>query len=201
MATKPHESGQVQEENSQDSNISAEELLTTDDTLSPDLTEATSQEMEVETVDTLIVETSPSLTEFEELRQQMLRVQADFDNFRRRTRQEKEDLQQFATRKLLSDLLPVVDNLERALGAFSADAASEVQTGVEMVRRQFVSVLEQYGVRAMDVTDQPFDPNFHDAVMQEAADGREVGVVVQELQKGYQMHGKVLRPAMVKVTV
>lgn len=200
MATKPHKSRQVHDENSQDS-TNLEDLPTTDETTSPDLTDVASQETESETVDIFTVESGPSLAEFEELRQQWLRVQADFDNFRRRTRQEKEDLQQFATRKLLGDLLPVVDNLERALGALSGDVASEVQTGVEMVRRQFVSVLEQYGVKPMDVTDQPFDPNVHEAVMQEPADGREVGVVVQELQKGYEMHGKVLRPAMVKVTV
>lgn len=139
--------------------------------------------------------------ELEAMRQQMLRVQADFDNFRRRTRQEKEDLQLFATRKLLTDLLPVADNFDRALAALSDQAAADVRTGVEMVQRQFFSVLEQYGVKAMEVLDQPFDPNIHEAVLQEPADGRSAGIIVQELQKGYELHGKVLRPAMVKVTV
>lgn len=139
--------------------------------------------------------------ELDAIQQQMLRVQADFDNFRRRTRQEKEELQQFATRKLLADLLPVADNFDRALAALSDDDAKDMKTGVEMVQRQFLSVLEQYGVKAMEVVNQPFNPNVHEAVLQEPAEGREPGIIVQELQKGYELHGKVLRPAMVKVTV
>jgi molecular chaperone GrpE len=139
--------------------------------------------------------------EIDTLKQQLLRVHADFDNFRKRTRQEREELQQFATRRLLEDLLPTVDNFERALSSFTDDAQADMKKGIEMVYRQLVGVLEKYGVEAMDTTDAKFDPNLHEAVMQEPADGREVGVIVQELQKGYTLHGRVLRPAMVKVTV
>jgi molecular chaperone GrpE len=141
--------------------------------------------------------------EIADLKNQLLRVHADFDNFRRRTRQEREDLQKFATKSVITDLLGVVDNFERALSSLpSDDATSDVRKGVEMVHRQLVTVLEKYGVQAMDAVGQPFDPTLHEAVMQEpAADGQAPGTVVQELQKGYTMHGKVLRPAMVKVTV
>jgi molecular chaperone GrpE len=140
-------------------------------------------------------------SEIDTLKQQLVRVHADFDNFRKRTRQEREELQQFATRRLLEDLLPTVDNFERALSSFNDDAQAELKKGIEMVYRQLVNILEKYGVQAMDTTDAKFDPNLHEAVMQEPADGREVGVIVQELQKGYTLHGRVLRPAMVKVTV
>lgn len=141
-------------------------------------------------------------TELESLRQQSLRSQADFDNFRKRTRAEKEELQLFATRKLLADLLPVVDNFERALTSIGDDTnVSEVKTGLEMVHRQLTGLLEQQGVTAMDVLGQPFDPNLHNAVMQAPADNQPPNMVIQELQKGYLLHGKVLRPAMVQVSV
>ncbi len=140
--------------------------------------------------------------ELDGLRQQLLRTHADFDNFRKRTRQEKEDLQRFATKKLLGELLPVADNFERAMASFNNSAGvEEVKTGLDMVWRQLLQVFQQNGVEAIDPRDLPFDPNYHEAVMQEPADGKEVGIVTQVLQKGYVLHGKVLRPAMVKVTV
>lgn len=140
--------------------------------------------------------------ELEDAKTQLLRVHADFDNFRKRTKQEKEDLQLFATRRVFDDLLPVVDNFERALTVSADSGAEELKTGVDMVYRQLQSVLEKHGVQSMDVVGQPFDPNIHNAVMQEpASEGGEAGVVSQELQKGYYLNGKVLRPAMVKVTV
>jgi molecular chaperone GrpE len=138
----------------------------------------------------------------EELKGQLLRVHADFDNFRKRTRQEKEDLVKYAAKGVILDLLAVVDNFDRALSALpDEEAYRDVRTGVEMVHRQLLSVLEKHGVQPMDVVGKPFDPALHEAVMQEPADGKEAGIVVQELQKGYTIHGKVLRPAMVKVTV
>lgn len=215
MAAKKQQTEQVSSEEVKD----RQQTPAGDESTSASSNEAVTSEEELSTVETPEVEVVDDVTsdtkstenapgveealssELNQVRQQMLRVQADFDNFRRRTRQEKEDLQQFATRKLLADLLPVVDNFDRALAAVVDDAAVEVRTGVEMVQRQFMSVLEQYGVKAMDVLEKPFDPNVHEAVMQEPADGRDPGIVVQELQKGYELHGKVLRPAMVKVTV
>lgn len=144
----------------------------------------------------------PQAIELESLRQQMLRVQADFDNFRKRTRTEKDDLQRFATRGLLTDLLPVADNFDRALQVLpTAGEAAEVRTGLEMVQRQLLSVLNKHGVTPMDVVGQSFDPAIHEAVMEEAATDGRAGIVAQELQRGYLLHDKVLRPAMVKVTV
>jgi molecular chaperone GrpE len=140
--------------------------------------------------------------QLQELQNQYLRLQADFENFKRRSRAEREDLIQFATSRLIQSLLPVADNLELALMA-SKDAqdAASVAKGVEMVARQFQSILEQEGLTAMQVVGQPFDPNYHEGVMQvEATEEFPSGTVVEELRKGYLLKGKVVRPAMVKVS-
>jgi molecular chaperone GrpE len=139
--------------------------------------------------------------EVAELRQQLLRAHADFDNFRKRTRLEKEDLQRFATKALFSDLLPIADNFERAMTSM-AEAPDSVRTGVEMVHRQLLQVFQKNGVEVLNPVGQAFDPNLHEAVMQEPAEeGIAPGTVVQVFQPGYVLNGKMLRPAMVKVTV
>ncbi|MBF8378248.1 nucleotide exchange factor GrpE [Alicyclobacillus mali] len=143
----------------------------------------------------------PRDTQIEELTQQLLRTRADFDNFRRRTRQEREELVQFATKKLLADLLPVLDNFDRALQALEGVDEPQMKQGIEMVHRQLTQVMHQYGVTEMEAAGAPFDPSQHEAVMQEQVEGQEPGRVIEVLQKGYLLHGKVLRPAMVKVSV
>ncbi|GMA56154.1 molecular chaperone GrpE [Alicyclobacillus sacchari] len=143
----------------------------------------------------------PRDAQIEELTQQLLRTRADFDNFRRRTRQEREELTQFATKKLLGDLLPVIDNFDRAMAALDQVDEPQLKTGIEMVHRQLQQLLAQYGVEAMAAEGAAFDPVLHEAVMQESVAGTEPGVVLQVLQTGYTIHGKVLRPAMVKVSV
>ncbi|CAH8769666.1 nucleotide exchange factor GrpE [Paenibacillus dendritiformis] len=137
----------------------------------------------------------------EELQQRLLRAQADFDNFRRRTVKEKEELAQYASSKLVTELLPVLDNFERALAA--AQTGSEEQSfvkGVDMIFRQFMQVLEQEGVKAMNAVGEPFNPEFHQAIMQVESEEHEEGIVVEEVQKGYMLKDRVLRPAMVKVS-
>lgn len=151
---------------------------------------------------------SPEQQEIELLKQQadehhqrLLRAQADFDNFRRRTRQEKEEFAKYASLKLVEQLLPVVDNFERALaaGKESSDYDSFLK-GVDMIFRQLDQVLAGEGLKAMESVGQPFNPEFHQAVMQVESDEHEEGIVVEELQKGYLLKDKVLRPAMVKVS-
>ncbi|WP_367306198.1 nucleotide exchange factor GrpE [Alicyclobacillus acidocaldarius] len=146
-------------------------------------------------------EPDPRDAQIEELTQQLLRTRADFDNFRRRTRQEREELVQFATKKLLADLLPVLDNFDRAIQALEGVDEPQMKQGIEMVHRQLIQVMHQYGVTEMDAVGAPFDPSQHEAVMQEQVEGQEPGRVIEVLQKGYLLHGKVLRPAMVKVSV
>lgn len=139
----------------------------------------------------------------EENYQRFLRTQADFENFRRRTRQEKEELSKYASMQLIEKLLPVVDNLERALfttkGA-SEDSAEAFIKGVEMIFRQIEQMLEQEGLKPMETIGRPFNPDFHQAIMQVESNEYEEGIVVEEVQKGYMLKDKVLRPAMVKVS-
>jgi len=137
----------------------------------------------------------------DEHHQRLLRAQADFDNFRRRTRQEKEEFAKYASLKVVEQLLPVVDNFERALaaGKDSNDYDALIK-GVDMIFRQLDQVLAAEGLTRMETVGQPFNPEFHQAVMQVESDEHEEGIVVEELQKGYLLKDKVLRPAMVKVS-
>ncbi|WP_246020955.1 nucleotide exchange factor GrpE [Paenibacillus lentus] len=139
--------------------------------------------------------------ELEEQQQRLLRAQADFDNFRRRTQKEKEELGKYASAKLITELLPVIDNFERALasGEQGTDVTSYAK-GVEMIFRQLEGVLGSEGLKAMETVGEPFNPEFHQAIMQVESDEHEEGIVVEEVQKGYMLKDKVLRPAMVKVS-
>jgi molecular chaperone GrpE len=139
--------------------------------------------------------------ESEENYQRYLRAQADFDNFRRRSRQEKEEFAKYASLKVIEQLLPVVDNLERALiaGKDGNDYEAFLK-GVEMISRQLDQTLANEGLQAMNAVGQPFNPEFHQAIMQVESEEHEEGIVVEEVQKGYLLKDKVLRPAMVKVS-
>ena len=127
------------------------------------------------------------------------RLQADFENHRRRTRQEKEDLSVVVAQNVLLDLLPVVDNFERALSSAATQDAATVLQGVEMIHRQFLQVLEKCGLATVEAVGQIFDPQKHEAVMRVEDENQVDGTIVEELQKGYTVRGKVIRPSMVKV--
>jgi molecular chaperone GrpE len=138
----------------------------------------------------------------DEAQARALRVQADFDNFRRRTQKEKEELAQYATSKLVTELLPVLDNFERALATSPAGSESEAFTkGVNMIFRQLDGVLKSEGLTPMESVGQPFNPEYHQAIMQVESEEHEEGIVTEEVQKGYLLKDKVLRPAMVKVSM
>ncbi|OMD43646.1 nucleotide exchange factor GrpE [Paenibacillus odorifer] len=131
-----------------------------------------------------------------------LRAQADFDNFRRRTQKEKEELAQYATSKLVTELLSVLDNFERALVTTPSGPESEAFVkGVNMIFRQLDGVLKSEGLTAMETVGQPFNPEYHQAIMQVESEEYEEGIVTEEVQKGYLLKDKVLRPAMVKVSM
>ena len=125
------------------------------------------------------------------------RVQADFDNFRRRNQSVRADAFEDGARELVKTLLPVVDNLERALAAESTD--DNLKAGVAMVHKQLMDVLQKRGVEVIDRPGEVFDPNLETAVLQGTEDDGEKGTVCQVLQKGYRMGGVILRSAMVKV--
>lgn len=139
--------------------------------------------------------------ELQETLERSLRAQADFDNFRRRTRQEKEEFAKYASSKVIGSLLPVIDNFERALESSRETRDFDaLLKGLDMTYRQLGQVLEQEGVKKMETVGLPFNPELHQAVMQVESDEHEEGTVVEEVMKGYTMGEKVLRPAMVKVS-
>jgi molecular chaperone GrpE len=134
---------------------------------------------------------------------QMLRTQADFENYKRRTRQENEQLSLYACEELLKKILPVIDSLERAVSCF--DAASENacnwQEGVELTLRQLKDILKTDGLEEVSAVNELFDPQFHEAMLQEESDQVEHTTVIEQMQKGYKYKGKLIRPALVKVAV
>ncbi|BFT73416.1 MULTISPECIES: nucleotide exchange factor GrpE [Paenibacillus] len=138
----------------------------------------------------------------EENYQRLLRVQADFDNFRRRARAEKEDFAKYASLKLIEQLLPIVDNFDRALASSKETKDFDaLAKGLDMTYRGMDQLLTAEGLKPIEAVGQPFNPEFHQAVMQVESDEHEEGIVVEELQKGYILKDKVIRPAMVKVSV
>jgi molecular chaperone GrpE len=137
--------------------------------------------------------------EIQTLKDSLQRLQADFNNFRRRTQQEKESLSIYANEKMVMDLLPVIDNMERALEACD-DKESDMYKGIELVYKQLKDTLSKFSVEEIAAQDEEFDPNLHMAVMQEPAEGVEPNKVIQVLQKGYKLSSRVIRPSMVKVS-
>ncbi|MDD3411062.1 MAG: nucleotide exchange factor GrpE [Eubacteriales bacterium] len=127
------------------------------------------------------------------------RVQADFDNYRRRNQSVRHDAYEEGARAFAATLLPVIDNLERAIGAAQDSPDESLKSGVEMVQRQMVDAFAKRGITAIDRKGEKFDPNLENAVLQGTAEDGEPGTVCEVLQKGYQMETFVLRHAMVKV--
>ncbi len=135
--------------------------------------------------------------EEEALNAKYLRLMADFQNFKRRTEKEKNDIYAFANEKIVSELLNVIDNFERALAA--ATEGDGFAEGMKLIFKQLQGVLEKAGVAEIEALGQDFDPNFHNAVMMEDSSEYESGKVTEVLQKGYLLNNRVIRPSMVKV--
>lgn len=135
----------------------------------------------------------------EETTDRLKRLQADFDNFRRRTRQEKEDISKTVTESVVVQVLPILDNFERALATAGTQDATAILAGIEMIFRQFSLALEKMGVKPVEAIGQTFDPQYHEAVMRVEDAGQPDNTIVEELQKGYMVNGRVVRPSMVKV--
>lgn len=129
------------------------------------------------------------------------RLQAEFENFRKRSAKEKEEFRKFVLEDFLIELMDVLDNFDRALGSFkSGQDLKSVQTGVEMIYKQFRDILARKGVEPIESMGQPFDPLKHDAVSYEESAEHPAHHVTAQLSKGYQLHGKVIRPSKVKVS-
>ena len=169
-----------------------QEELQEEETVQGDVAEETTQEAPTEE--------NPLAKELEELNQRYLRQAADFDNFRRRTAQEKDELSRYSVGKFITELLPMIDNFERALATIEKnEEVKNYFTGIEMVYKQLMEVLTKEGLEVIPAEGQPFDPNKHEAIMQVEAEGVEEDIIVEDLRKGYIFKEKVLRPTMCKV--
>jgi molecular chaperone GrpE len=169
----------------------------TDDVLSPDDELTPTPEEEIRRLsEALEVKTR----EAEEHRDRYLRAAAEFDNARKRSARERDDYTRYANESLLRELLPVLDNFERALqSSRNEPAAAAVTAGVELIQRELLRVLEKFGVTPFTSVGQPFDPEKHEAIARVPARGHAEGSVVDETARGYLLNGRVLRPAMVTV--
>jgi len=136
----------------------------------------------------------------EEKENKLLRVQADFENYKRRARLDLEAAEKYRSQRIISDLLPALDNFERALQIDpDNEQTKSLLQGMEMVHRQILEALKNEGVEQIPSVGEQFDPNMHQAVMQVEDEAYESNAVVEELQKGYKLKDRVIRPSMVKV--
>jgi molecular chaperone GrpE len=135
--------------------------------------------------------------ECSDLRDQVLRKRAEFENYRKRVERDREQAGTDATAAVLKAIVPTIDNLDRALEAKGADAT--LRQGVELTRREFLALLERQGVAIEDPLGQPFDPQRHQALSHEYVPGKPEGTVVEVFRKGYSYRDRLLRPALVKV--
>jgi molecular chaperone GrpE len=140
------------------------------------------------------------LKERDELKELLLRRSAEFDNFRKRTDRERQTLAEAAAADLIEELLPLVDNLERAIRADAGpDGAATYRRGVDLIHQQLLELLRKRGVRPIDVAGALFDPHYHQAVSHEPVAGHRDGEIIEEFQRGYMLGDRLLRPSMVKV--
>ncbi|MFN7975452.1 MAG: nucleotide exchange factor GrpE [Acidobacteriota bacterium] len=139
--------------------------------------------------------------EITDLRDAVARKIADFDNFRKRMQRDKDEFQKYAHSGILKDLLPVLDNFERAMSVDREADAQSIRQGVELIMKQFRDALGRFGLKEIVSIGQEFDPNFHEAVASEERADFPSNTVVSELQKGYMHHDRLLRAACVKVAV
>ena len=163
-------------------------------------TEVTSEEETTENEVEEIDEITLLKQQLEAEQNKAIRLRADFENYKRRVQLDKEADYKYRAQSVLSDILPVLDNFERALAVeTTSEETASLAKGVEMVYRSLLDAVSKEGLEQIEAEGVPFDPNFHQAVMQEKDDSKDSGIVLQELQKGYKLKDRILRPSMVKV--
>jgi molecular chaperone GrpE len=195
------------EEEKKEQNIKTEDTdpVETEDMIEEDVIEEETVKEEEEEEEVVVEEDLDQLkkkiyeleAEKEKYHDQLLRLQADFINYRKRVNRDQQKVNLMTKASLLEGFLPVVDNFERALTA--AEIEDDFKKGVEMIYRQLKSFLEAQGVGVIPTVGEHFDHNLHDAMLQVEDEEYETGIIIEELQKGYILEGKVIRPAMVKV--
>jgi len=162
-------------------------------------------ETKIDDVSPEVAETAPPSdydaikAERDEMKELLLRRQAEFDNFRKRTERERSEYLQYAGMEMVKDLLPILDDFERAL---KSDCGSpEYAKGVEMIYSRMSETLKKLGLEPVDAVGKPFDPHLHQAIERVETDEAEDNIVLGEFQRGYYFKGKLLRPSMVRVSV
>jgi len=138
--------------------------------------------------------------EIETLKNDYARAYADTENLKKRLMAEAEQTRKYRIQDFAKEVLPVIDNLERALSTEVNEADESFKKGVEMIYNQLINALKNEGVEQIECLDKPFDPNLHQAIMTEKVEDKESGLVIEVLQKGYTLKDRILRPAMVKVS-
>ena len=185
-----------QDENLQENCTSNEEKCVNDSEKDIQGQEDVATEENVTDINSKLEELENQISEKED---KYKRLQAEYTNYMRRTQQEKETIGLFANEKIINELIPVMDSMERAMDACT-DKEDDMYKGIELVHKQLIGCLQKFGVEEIASLNEEFDPNLHLAVMQESVDGVEANKVVAVLQKGYKLKNKVLRPTMVKVS-
>ena len=156
-------------------------------------------EEQEETVEEQVEESKePEQTPEEQESERYMRLMAEFQNFKKRAAKEKTDIHAYANEKLMNELLPVLDNFERALETKTEEVESYAK-GMELIFNQMKTALENHGLKEIEALGEDFDPSKHNAVMNEDSEEYESGKVCKVLQKGYELNGRVIRPAMVAV--
>lgn len=166
--------------------------------------DARDEGVKAQDADELKAKLDAALKESADHYERLLRVSAEFENFKKRSAREMAEYQKFANQSLVKDLLPIIDNLELALKSANKTANSADEClidGVELTRKEILKVLENYSVQQIEALGKAFDPNFHEAVMREESDDYPENTVVNEMQKGYLMHDRLIRPSMVVVSM
>lgn len=166
-----------------------------------------SEQLTEENLDSVEEVTNEETNELTKLQQQLdeetnrhLRLRADYENYKRRTQLDREAADKYKAQSLLTNLLPVLDNFERAMqNAPATEDSQSLQKGLDMVYKTLVEATEKEGLQVIEAEGVAFDPTIHQAVMTETDESQEPGIVLQELQKGYKYKDRVLRPSMVKV--
>jgi len=139
--------------------------------------------------------------ELAETKNRLLRALADFDNYKKRAAIDREQFVQFANESLIAEILPIIDGFARAMeAAGKIKAGEEMIKGLALIKRQLEDVLKKHGVEEIEALGKPYDANLHEAILQREREGPE-GIIIEEMQKGYTLHGRVIRPSMVIVSL
>lgn len=190
--------------NSSENNVEKDEITEgkrkeITDEISDDIEKKEDSDQEKEDKDELKKRIEDLEKKLYDMTEQVKRSQADFVNYKKRTEKEKMTISTYALENIMTDLLQVLDNFDRAMDSME-DKESEFYKGIELIDKQLFSVMEKYGIEEIDAEGNDFDPNMHHAVLQEEKENTEPGKVIDVMQKGFKLKDRVLRAAMVKVS-